>query len=336
MGKDLYDSSPAAKAVFDRAGDEIKRWCFEAGADELRMTRVTQPAVFAMTMAAYAAFVESASAAGFECANGCRAPQGGGAAEAGGDAEAPGGRWEARLAGFSLGECSALAAAGCFESFEAALALVRKRGAHMAEAGFDAEGNLTGGMAALACARPDAIRCIESAAEGGVLEAANFNSPGQTVAAGSLGALARLRKKAKEAGFKALPLKVSAAFHSSMMKPAAERLAADLEAVGLRAPRAMVYANLTGKDIMDGKPAHVPEGEWLKGRMAAQVMNPVHWQETIENMAGDGVGMFVELGPGKTLAGLAKKTAPGVEAVSVEDAAGLAAAVDALKALSGI
>ncbi|MDR2088801.1 MAG: ACP S-malonyltransferase [Clostridiales Family XIII bacterium] len=315
MGKSLYDAHPAARGIFDRAGDEIKHWCFEGTKEELRQTHITQPAVFTVTLAAHAALTDALARENLTA----RGADGGGFAVAG-------------LAGFSLGEYAALTAAGCIADFESALALVEKRGAYMAEAGRDESGAQRGAMLAVFGERGAVLAAVEAARAGDILEAVNFNAPAQTVAAGDAAAIDRLRKKVKETdGLKAVPLNVSTAFHSPMMAPAAERLAEAVRGMEFSAPRVRVYANTTGRDLMEGKPAAHTDAAWIRARLALQLKSPVYWQETIENMAADGVELFIELGPGRTLTGLVKKIKPELRALPVEDAESLDAALASIK-----
>ncbi|MDR2131807.1 MAG: ACP S-malonyltransferase [Clostridiales Family XIII bacterium] len=315
MGKSLCDAHPAARAIFDRAGDAIKHWCFEGTKEELRRTHITQPAVFTVAVAAHAALTEALARENLLAQGTAR----GGLAVAG-------------LAGFSLGEYAALTAAGCIADFESALALVEKRGAYMAEAGRDESGAQKGAMLAVFGERRAVLGAVEAAREGDILEAVNFNAPAQTVAAGGVAAIDRLRKRIKETdGLKAVPLNVSAAFHSPMMAPAAERLAEAVRGMDFRAPRVRVYANPTGRDLMEGKPPALTDADWIRERLVLQLKSPVYWQETIENMAADGVELFIELGPGQTLTGLVKKINPELRALRVEDAESLEAALSAIK-----
>jgi [acyl-carrier-protein] S-malonyltransferase len=313
MGKSLYDAYPAARGIFDRAGDAIKGWCFGGTAEELRQTHITQPTVFTVTMAAHAALLEALAAAGL-------------AEDAGGGLAISG------LAGFSLGEYAALTAAGCIADFETALALVEKRGAYMAEAGRGADGGQKGAMLAVFGDRRAVLDAVEAVRSDDILEAVNFNSSAQTVAAGDVAAIGRLRKKVKETdGLKAVPLSVSTAFHSPMMALASERLAETVRDMDFSAPRIRVYANTTGRDLTEGKPAGLSDAEWIRGRLALQLKSPVYWQETIENMAADGVELFIELGPGQTLSGLAKKIAPQIPVLNVEDAESLENALASIR-----
>jgi [acyl-carrier-protein] S-malonyltransferase len=143
------------------------------------------------------------------------------------------------------------------------------------------------------------------------------------VVAGDTDALTRFRQKAREAKIKVIPLGVSTAFHSAMMKPAAAKLETALEDVDFFAPETTIYANLTGGDLISGKPESVSDGEWIRSRLVMQVMSPVYWQETIENMAEAGVELFIELGPGKALSGFVRKTRPEADVLNVENAESL-------------
>jgi len=341
MGKSLYETSPAARAVFDRAGDEIKRDCFEEAdrtalddsgegttvfsAEEwLKRTEVTQPAVYTMDMAAYAALREALGARGcFEVGAGAGANAGTGA---GGFPEPSG------VAGFSLGEYAALTAAGVIDSLETGLALVRKRSLLMKAAGTNPDGSRRGTMAAGMGAVDAVLALVEKARGGDVLEAVNFNSPQQTVVAGDAAAVERFADLAKEdrsLGVKAIPLAVSGAFHSPIMRPAAEGLAEALKDYSFNVPTLSVYLNATGETYESfgmGEAA-------AKARavMARQIQSPVYWQKTIEAMAGAGIEMIIEVGPGKTLSGLVRKTAPGITTLHVEDAESLAETVKHIK-----
>ncbi|MDR2156475.1 MAG: ACP S-malonyltransferase, partial [Clostridiales Family XIII bacterium] len=278
MGRRLYDECPAGKAIFDRAGGEIRRWCFDGDKETLTETRITQPAIYTVSMAAWAAFEEA-------IARELRAE----------DVEIAG------AAGFSLGEYAAYTAAGVIGDFETGLAIVRKRGEFMSEAGRHPDGAPRGAMAALMGAREAALRSVEAAKGKDVLEAVNFNAPNQTVAAGDAEAVERLKVCGKAAGLKVIPLHVSTAFHTPIMIPAAENLRRFLTPFAFGAPRVPVYSNVTGKDVLDGKPENVALDAWIRERMAEQAMRPVYWQETIENMFGDGIRVFVEFGPGRAL-----------------------------------
>lgn len=309
MGKDLYDSYPEAKEIFDMAGDQVKEWCFEGDEETLKQTHVTQPTIYTTTMAAYKALLAEIKKQGLEDKLEVTA-----------------------LAGFSLGEYSALTAAGAIDEISKGIDIVSKRGTLMQQAGLDEEGNAKGGMAAGIGDRQAILEAVEAAREDGILEGVNFNSPAQTVVAGDKAALKRFRRAAKEKGVKAIPLKTSTAFHSPMMIPAAEKLKDVLLEAGLKAPEKKVYANVTADDIMkdfDGGDA----GKYLTDMLAKQAMSPVYWEEIIRRFEADGVKAIIEVGPGKTLSGLTGKTCPEIEALHVENVETLQETIDRLKEL---
>lgn len=233
---------------------------------------------------------------------------------------AAGGPPAAVMAGHSLGEYTALVAAGAL-SFGDAVPLVRFRAGAMQEAVPIG----TGGMAVVMGLSADAVRaaCAE-AAQGEVVEAVNFNDPAQIVIAGLKDAVTRACVIAKAKGAKrALPLPVSAPFHSSLLKPAAERLRARLAEIALVAPRVPVLHNV---DVH----THADPAE-IRTALAEQAASPVRWVETVEAMVADGVTHLVEIGPGKVLQGLARRIAPELPAFAVTDAESLAATLEALK-----
>lgn len=312
MGKNLYDNSEEAKRIFDLAGKEVRDWCFEGSKEVLKQTNVTQPCIYTVSMAAYTAFSEELAKLDEELGNKLET---------------------AGMAGFSLGEYTALIAGGSIRSFEEGLNIVRHRGTWMNEAGKDADGENTGGMIAAFGERAAILECVDKSRENGILEGVNFNSPVQTVVAGDKEALERFKRKAREAGnIKTVPLSVGAAFHSPMMEPIVPRLHELLIEAGLKKPAVKVYCNVTGKDIMEGFPGG-DEGQWIAGIMAKQANNPVYWQETIENMAADGIRVFIEIGPGATLSGLAKKIDHDLITMHIEDQESLMETIDGLKNL---
>lgn len=229
---------------------------------------------------------------------------------------ARGGAMPSYFAGHSLGEYSALVAAGAL-AFEDALPLVRLR----AEAMQDAVPEGTGGIAALVGLADDkvAVVCAE-AAQGEVLEPANLNSPGQVVIAGHRGAVERGMAAARAHGAKiAKMLPMSAPSHCSLMKPAADRLRERLAATAVRAPAAPVVQNADVAAFDD--PARIRQA------LVEQLYRPVRWVETVRHLQANGVTRIVECAPGKVLAGLVKRTVDGVEAVAITDSAALAAAI---------
>ena len=285
MGKELYDCSPAAKAVFDLA-DSIRpgtsQQCFEGTQEELNVTINTQPCLFACDLAAAKAAQERGIQP--DCA-----------------------------AGFSLGEAAAVAFSGMLTEAEA-FSMVCKRAELMNEA---AQKN-PGAMAAVMKLSPQQVETLC-----GPIENAwpvNYNSPKQTVVAASADTIDQVGEAASAQRGRAVKLAVSGAFHSPLMHSAADGLREYLASVSLREERLPVYANLTAE----------PYGEDKKETMAAQCENPVRWQKTIENMIANGVDTFIEVGVGKTLAGLIKKINPEVTVYQIENKEGLDAAAEAL------
>jgi [acyl-carrier-protein] S-malonyltransferase len=292
MGRDAYESSPAARAVFDEAdatlGFSLSRLCFEGPAETLTQTENAQPALLTTSVALLAAALEQAS-----------------------DLPDP-----AFVAGHSLGEYSALVAAGALP-FADALRLVRRRGELMAAAS-------EGTMAAIIGLDLDALREVcDAPADARVVVIANENSPGQLVISGDARAVARAMTLAKERGAKrALPLNVSAAFHSPLMRDAAAGLAESIAAIdSFAAPRVPVISNVTTAPLTDA--------DSIRRELVEQVTAPVRWIATIERLAVEGVGRCVEIGAGTVLTGLVKRIAPGLQLVNVNNAA----AIDAWLAL---
>ncbi|MDR0854245.1 MAG: ACP S-malonyltransferase [Clostridiales Family XIII bacterium] len=295
MGKSLYENSPAAKAILDLAGEKIINDCFYKTKEELRDTLITQPAVYTVDLAAYAALLEALG----ENSN----------------AEI------IALAGFSLGEYAALCAAGVIGSFDLGLEIIRKRSRLMKDAGKHADGSPRGKMAAALGNKEHALELVEQARGDDVLEAVNFNSPTQTVVAGDEEAIERFSELAaadRSLGLKVKPLSVSSAFHSPIMEPAAIGLGEALKPIKLNPPNTKVYLNVSGEELLKTIGGSFDE-EKLKDIMQRQAMSPVLWQTTIENMIRDGVNTIVEVGPGKTLSGLAKKTSADLLVFHVQD-----------------
>lgn len=271
MGRDLFDNSPAARAVFAEAdetlGEPLATLCFEGPEDELRLTRQTQPALLTVSVAAWRAL---------------------------GDRVAP----PVAAAGHSLGEYSALVAAGVL-SFADALRAVRLRG----EAMQAAVPLGVGGMAAVIGSDADAIDaiCHSVAAPDEVLVPANFNAPDQIVVAGHKRAVDRLVARAVEYGVRrAIALPVSAPFHCSLMQPAATQLAEFLQTIRFDAPRFPVLSNIDATAIEDGADA--------RRRLIAQVVAPVRWVTTMQRFENQyEARLGIELGAGRVLAGLSRK-----------------------------
>ncbi len=276
MGAELAAAEPAARAVFD-ACDEVRpgtsALCFEGSADELKQTANTQPCMYAMDLA---------------CARALQAR----------------GVRPACVAGFSLGELAALAFAGVLgdaQGFE----LVCERARLMDEACTAHPG----GMLAVLKLAPEQVE--ELASQAGEAWAVNYNSPAQTVVAGSAAALEALAPLVKQAGGRAMPLAVSGAFHSPYMQAASDGLRAYLETHPLHPAGVEIWANATGRPY----PADAVEQANL---LASQVAHPVRWTRTLQGMADRGIDTFVEVGPGKVLTGLVRRTLPDARALSCE------------------
>jgi len=274
MGKALADQFAVARRVFEEADDAlgfaISKLCFEGPEDQLKLTENTQPALLTVSAAAWAVLQERGMTPDY-------------------------------VAGHSLGEYSALVAAGSLE-FAAAVRLVRNRGRYMQEA--VPQG--VGAMAALLRLPEGKLKGIlEQAAQGEVVSAANLNSPDQIVIAGHAGAVNRAADLAKAAGAKrAVLLPVSAPFHCSLMTPAQERLRADLDAAAFADLRCPLVNNWQAKEICSG--AEAREG------LYQQVPNPVRWVESIRLLASQGVTRFIETGVGGVLTGLLRGIDPSV------------------------
>ena len=269
MGKDLYESNPLAKELFDKANDvlgfKITDIMFEGTAEELKQTKVTQPAVFLHS-------VISALCMGDDFK-----PE--------------------MVAGHSLGEFSALVAAGAL-NFEDCLRLVHARAMAMQEACEMAQGT----MAAIIGLPDEKVEeiCAEVSSEGNVVIPANYNNPGQLVISGNVDAVNAACEKMKEAGAKrALLLPVSGAFHSPLMQPAKDKLQAAIEQTEVKAPICPVYQNV------DAQP-HTDPAE-IKQNLIAQLTSSVRWTKSVQNMIADGADDFTECGPGKALQGMIAK-----------------------------
>lgn len=280
MGKDLYESNPLAKKLFDEAdeilGFKITDTMFAGTDEELKQTKVTQPAVFLHS-------VISALCLGEEFN-------------------------PSMVAGHSLGEFSALVAAGAL-SFEDGLKLVSARAQAMQKACEAAPST----MAAIIALPDETIEqvCASISKEGNIVVPANYNCPGQLVISGNIDAINEACEQLKAAGAKrALPLKVGGAFHSPLMQPAKDELQASIEATEFHTPNFPVYQNV------DAKPHTDPEE--IKKNLIAQLTAPVKWTYEVQNMIADGATEFTECGPGKALQGMIAKIAKGNEAVTVK------------------
>lgn len=298
MGKELYNSFPECKRVFEEADEslhiKLSEKIFEGSKEELNRTEYTQPAIVAMSLAAYHALS----------------------------------RYDIKpcvTAGLSLGEYSSLTVSGVF-NLSQVIPLVQKRGRFMQDAVPEGKG----GMCAILGLTEDKVReACDKAREYGIVEPANFNCPGQIVIGGEIRALDEAVGYAKELGaLRCVKLDVSAPFHTSMLAPAAEKLKLELNGVMLGDMRLPVISNVTA-DYING----VNE---IKDLLYKQVMSSVLWEQTIRRMVKDGIRHFVEIGPGRTLSGFIKKIDRGLDTYHVEDVASLKETVLALdKKLNG-
>jgi [acyl-carrier-protein] S-malonyltransferase len=301
MGRAIAEASPEARAIFERADAALKeplsRVCFEGPEDALRLTATTQPAILTTSLALWAAL--RAAAPRIDSLVVCGA-------------------------GHSLGEYSALVAAGALE-FEDAVRTVRRRGRYMQEAVPVGQG----AMAAVLGATLEAVEALCRAAAGGdVLAPANLNAPDQIVVAGSAAAVQRMIPMAKEHGARrVIELPVSAPFHCALMRPAQDRLGADLETLVLRDASFPVVSNVSA--------APETRADRLRGALEAQVTSPVRWVETVAQLRALGAGTQIEVGPGKVLSGLARRIDPDMKVLNVEDPASLEATLRALEPGTG-
>ena len=294
MGKELAEKFPVARQVFEEADDAlgfaISRLCFEGPAEDLQLTENTQPAILTVSVAAFRVLKEASIGA------------------------------PAFVAGHSLGEYSALVAAGAL-TLSDAVRTVRARGRYMQEAVPVG----TGAMAAVLGGDLGEIeRVCEEARHGQVCSIANLNSPGQAVIAGNTEAVDRAIERLSGVAKRVIKLKVSAPFHCALMRPAQERLAADLERLRFNDPAMPVITNV------DARAVTAPDE--LRDALVRQVSAPVCWVESMQLLLGQGVDTFVEAGPGKVLSGLMRQISRDVKTLNVEDAASTEATEAALAA----
>jgi [acyl-carrier-protein] S-malonyltransferase len=280
MGKDVYEALPQSRVVFEK-GDEVlgfplSKLVFEGPDSELKQTVNTQPAL----VTASVAYLEALRGLGVT-------PD--------------------YVAGHSLGEYSALVAAGVL-SYEDAVRLVRLRGQFMEEAVPGGQGAMAATLGADRTALTELCRSISAA--GNSVELANVNCPGQIVVSGTVAGVGEVVQRVKEAGGKrAIPLEVSGPFHSSLMKEAAKRLAAELQKVTFNAPSVPVIVNVTAAPVTDP--------EEIRQLLVEQVFSPVLWQDSVEWLIAAGVDTFVEIGSGSVLAGLIRKIDKNVKVVNI-------------------
>ncbi|HKR79293.1 MAG TPA: ACP S-malonyltransferase [Nitrospira sp.] len=292
MGKALYEATPALKQVYEEAsavlGYDVAALCFNGPAETLNLTEHTQPALLVSSIAALRALL-------------------------------PVKITPAAVAGHSLGEYTALVAAGGL-TFAEAVAIVQKRGRYMAEAVTPG----TGAVAALLGLDADAVKqaCLEASSVG-VVQAANFNSPGQVVIAGDKAAVERAIEIAKNKGCKkAIPLPVSVPVHTPLMQQAADRLAADLAAIAWADLRMPLINNAEAKPIVKATD--------IQASLVRQLPSSVLWENSVRVMAEMGVKTFVEIGPGTVLSGLIRRIVPEAVTLNVNDSKSLDATRTAL------
>ncbi len=293
MARDAYDTLPAAKALFEAAdgalGFGLTKLVFEGPAEELKQTANTQPALLTASLA----LLQAVQVKGIK-------PD--------------------YAAGHSLGEYSALAAAGVL-SFEDAVSTVRARGQFMEAAVPGGQG----AMAAVLGAERGALTelCAEISAAGTVVEPANMNCPGQIVVSGSAEGVEALSARVKEIGAKrAIALEVSGPFHSSLMREAAEKLGEKLAGISFNEGTVPVVANVSARPVNGA--------EAVRESLVAQVYSPVLWEDSVQWLIGEGVDTFVEIGPGSVLAGLIKKIDKSVRVFSVNSLESADALAEAL------
>ncbi|KXZ39626.1 [acyl-carrier-protein] S-malonyltransferase [Alkalithermobacter thermoalcaliphilus JW-YL-7 = DSM 7308] len=271
MGKQIYEKYEVARKIFHKSNEvlnvDLKSIIFEGPEEELTKTENTQPAILTLSVALLEVLKENINLKYDACA------------------------------GLSLGEYSALVAADAI-SFEDAVSLVRKRGKFMQEAVPEGKGTMA---AILGLDRNTLLKVLDEAKEFGVVEAANFNSPDQIVISGQISAVEKAVSLCKEKGAKkAVLLKVSAPFHSSMLIDAGENLRKELENISFNEPKAKVIANVNAKYLSKDN---------IKESLVKQVSSSVLWEDSVEKLINDGFDTFIEIGPGKTLKAFIKKIA---------------------------
>jgi [acyl-carrier-protein] S-malonyltransferase len=281
MGKELAEKYPAARAVFDEAdkavGFSVSKMCFEGTEEELKQTANTQPAILTVSVAAFRILAEKGITADY-------------------------------VAGHSLGEYSALVAAGSL-NFADAVKLVRKRGTYMQDA---VPAGLSSMAAIMGLSPAVVLDVCKRAAQGEICAPANLNSPEQTVISGHVGAVKRAVEIASQSGAKrAVVLAVSAPFHSALMMPAQERLEKDL-AISKFADLQMPLVTNVDADT-------IRKGEEARSALVRQVTMPVRWEESMRMLLDEGVNTFLEVGPGRVLTGLMRQIERSVTTLNVED-----------------
>lgn len=281
MGKELFDHFPAARTVFEQAearlGREYIDVIFGGPEEKLRQTRFTQVSLFIVSMAAHAVLKSV-------------------------------GRQAEMMAGHSLGEYSALCAAGAFD-FETGLDLVKARGEVLGEAAEKTPGTMA---AVIGLGRNEVEDLCAQASSQGLCQPVNFNCPGQIVIAGTLEAVDEAVKLAQLAGStKSVRLNVSGAFHSSLMKPAADKMAQVLSTAKIVTPSVPVVANVDAQTVQDA--------QQVREKLVRQIDHAVLWEDTLKFMIGAGIETFIEIGPGRVLSGLVRRTDKTRKFSNIED-----------------
>ncbi len=293
MGKELVHQEASAKAIFDQADEKLSmnlsEIIFEGPEDILKKTENTQPALLTVSIAVLEVLKKHGITADY-------------------------------VAGHSLGEYSALVAAGSL-SFEDAVYAVRNRGLLMEEAVPAGVGT----MAAVIGFDQERLEAITAEVSTGneSVQVANLNCPGQIVISGTVGGVEKASTLAKEEGAKVIPLQVSGPFHSSLMKPAAEKFQEILNKVAIHDAKTPLIANVTAKSVTST--------EEIKHKLIEQLYSPVRWEETVKELIDQGVDTFVEIGPGKVLSGLVKKVNRRANVIAVGDLETIQSAVGKLK-----
>ena len=281
MGKQLAENYLSANKIFDRAsealGFDMKEMIFNGQEETLKITENTQPTILTTSIAILQPILEK-------------------------------GIKPDVVAGLSLGEYSAHVASGAF-NFEDAVKLVKKRGRFMQEAVPVGVGTMA---AVMGLERQDVIECCKAASALGVVEPANYNCPGQIVVAGQVAAIEKVIELAKERGAKrSVILPVSAPFHCSLLRPAGENLAVELENVKVSSMNIPVVSNVTAE--------YIQNEEYVRSLLIKQVSSPVLWEDSVNRMIQDGINTFIEIGPGKVLSGFVRKISKDVTVMNVED-----------------
>lgn len=284
MGKDLYEKYPSAKNIIDMLGADLKKIMFEGSEEDLKNTQNAQPAIFAASMACFEVLKQSADLNKFEIIT----------------------------AGHSLGEYSAMCAAGIF-NFQDGLSMVKARGGFIQKASEQNPGTMA---AILGLDKDIVINICAQASQTGVCDAVNFNSPGQIVISGSAEAVQKAVQLAQAQGAsKAILLNVSGPFHSKLMTPASEMMKEELNKYEFNNP---IYPVITNCDAQTTK-----DVSNIKEKLAKQINNSVKWDASILNAIADGAELFIEIGPQRVLSGLMRRIDKTKKVLNVEDLASL-------------